>query len=227
MDSGQCWFCKNGTTNRCTQGIAFGTQGLNGGQSEYVRVPFADTTLRKVPSGVPDDLLIMMCDIFPTGFYGASRALQHFEIANRGRFQTNGFSEATGTNGNGLSSSAPLSEAVFVCLGCGPVGLCAILTLITKGVGTVYAVDAVDDRLEEARKMGASPLKLGQDDITQIVKDATDSRGADAVVEVVGNKAALRSAFDLVRPCGYLSSIGFHQSDLPFTGLEAYQKNIK
>jgi threonine dehydrogenase-like Zn-dependent dehydrogenase len=120
-----------------------------------------------------------------------------------------------------------LSEAVFVCLGCGPVGLCAILTACSKGVGTIYAVDSVDDRLAEAKSMGAIPLKIGSDDIRGVVMGATQGRGADAVIEVVGNLTALRSAFDLLRPCGVLSSIGFHQGDFPFTALESYQKNLK
>ena len=75
--------------------------------------------------------------------------------------------------------------------------------------------------------MGAIPLKLGSDDIQAAVMGATEYRGADAVIEVVGNKEALRSAFDLLRPCGVLSSIGFHQGDLPFTAMESYQKNLK
>ncbi|KIX04245.1 uncharacterized protein Z518_07799 [Rhinocladiella mackenziei CBS 650.93] len=198
-----CWFCQHGYSNRCPKGLApFGTQGLAGGQAEYVRVPFADGTLKSAPDNLDDELLIMMCDIFPTGYYGAMRAIECFRSPD----QTN--------------------DAIFVCLGCGPVGLCAILTARSKGVRTIYAVDSVDDRLDQAAKLGGIPLNLGRDDIQATVMDATHGRGADAVVEVVGNNTALRSAFDLLRPCGVLSSIGFHQGDLPFTALESYQKNL-
>jgi threonine dehydrogenase-like Zn-dependent dehydrogenase len=75
--------------------------------------------------------------------------------------------------------------------------------------------------------MGAQPLKLGTNDIPEIVKAATDGRGADAVVESVGNKSAMRLAIDLVRACGVVSSIGFHQGELPFTAFEAYSKNLE
>ena len=197
-------------------GAAFGTQMLAGGQAEYVRVPFADGTLSEAPEELSDELLIMMSDIFPTGFYGATRALQAFQpISHHTR------------NGHSEFHHQSLSEAVFVCLGCGPVGLCAIITAKSKGVKTLYAVDSVDDRLAEAKKMGAIPLKLGRDDIDEIIMQATDNRGADAVIEVVGNTAALKSAFKLLRQCGVLSSLGFHQGELPFTGLECYQKNVK
>lgn len=210
-----CWFCKHGHTNRCVHGAAFGTQALAGGQAEYVRVPFADGTLQPVPAGLEEGLLMMMCDILPTGYYGTSRAISGFLQQAQFDAQDKAFVSQT------------LSEAVFVCLGCGPVGLCAILTAKAKGVGTVYAVDSVDDRLDEAQSFGGIPLKLGQDQVEQIVREATHGRGADAVIEVVGNKAALRSAFDLLRPCGVLSSLGFHQGELPFSALETYQKNLK
>ena len=237
-----CWFCLHGFTNRCVEGLAFGTQQLNGGQAEYVRVPFADGTLQPAPQGVSDDLLIMMCDIFPTGFYGATRAADAFTNPSSylgappsAQGLANGHSNGA-VNGVGLGEVVKsrndfllqsLYETVFVCLGCGPVGLCAIITARSRGVKTIYCVDSVDERLEEARKMGGIPLKLGQDDIKQIILDATQQRGADAVIEVVGNQAALKSAFDLLRPCGVLSSIGFHQSELPFTGLDCYSKNLK
>ncbi|KAJ9144945.1 Alcohol dehydrogenase superfamily, zinc-type [Pleurostoma richardsiae] len=220
-----CWFCQHGFGNRCVNSLAFGTQQLDGGQAEFVRVPFADGTLHYAPTHIDDSLLVMMCDIFPTGYYGAMRAIGFLE---RPLLPASGAGEQqigdTSTNGGFVTQS--LDEAVFVCLGCGPVGLCALMTAKTKGVKTIYAVDAVDERLEQAKTMGGIPLKLDVDDIPKIINDATGGRGADAVIEVVGNKAALRSAFDLVRSCGVLSSIGFHQADLPFTGLESYSKNL-
>lgn len=168
----------------------------------------------------------MMCDIFPTGYYGATKAINAFAksiLPNDTPLKVNG-NHPIDTN-EFIQQS--LHDAVFVCLGCGPVGLCAILTARSKGVTTIYAVDSVGERLQEAKKMGAIPLKLGQDDIEGIVSNATEGRGADAVIEVVGNNAALKSAFKLLRQCGVLSSIGFHQGELPFTALECYQKNLK
>ncbi|QKX60002.1 uncharacterized protein TRUGW13939_07144, partial [Talaromyces rugulosus] len=222
----KCWFCEHGYTNRCVNGPSFGSMSLNGGQSEYVRVPYADSTLETIPPEVSDEQMIIMCDIFPTGYYGAMKALMKLK---------NGRETAESIVGGTLHAPSalrpnfkqqPLSEAVVVCLGCGPVGVCAVLTAKVLGAGTVYAVDSVDDRLEEARKMGAIPLNLNTDDISAIVKSVTGGRGADAVVESVGNQSALKLAFDVVRACGVISSIGFHQSELPFTGFEAYSKNI-
>lgn len=55
---------------------------------------------------------------------------------------------------------------------------------------------------------------------------ASDRR-ADAVTEKVGNQSALGLAIDVVLACGVVSSIAFHQPELPFTGFEAYSKNTE
>ncbi|PVH72276.1 GroES-like protein [Cadophora sp. DSE1049] len=216
----KCWFCEHGFTNRCQNGGGFGNPLLPGGQAEYVRAPYADGTLLAVPDDLDEELLIMMCDILPTGYYGASRAIS-------GYLQVYQSATSVSSQSTPLAFKAPsLEEAVFVCIGCGPVGLCAIMTARYKGVKNIYVVDSVDERLEQAARWGGIPLKLGKDDVSAAILAATGGRGADAVIEVVGNRAALRSAFDLLRPCGVLSSIGFHQGDLPFTAFECYTKNL-
>lgn len=236
----KCWFCRQGLTNRCVEGAAFGTQLLAGGQAEFARVPFADGTLQPIPAGLDERVLIMMSDIFPTGYYATCRAIEGLEGQFRSRLTSmNGIVAHAGhkvlangnglTNGvvtNGVTATRTLADAVMVCLGCGPVGICAIATARSMGVKTIFAVDSVDDRLREAADCGAIALNLTRDNVLERVKAASSGRGADAVVELVGNKPALKSAFDLLRPCGILSSVGFHQSDLPFTGLDCYLKSI-
>lgn len=223
----KCWFCEHGYTNRCANGPSFGSMSLDGGQSEYVRVPYADSTLEFIPEEVSDEMMIIMCDVFPTGYYGAMRAM------NKLRRNTETADSVIGGTLQALSALKPTfkeqkpDDLVLVCLGCGPVGLCAVLTAKVLGAGTVYAVDSVEDRLKQAEKMGALPLNLQTDHIDAIVQSVTNGRGADAVVESVGNKSAMRLAIDLVRPCGVISSIGFHQTEFPFTAFEAYAKNIE
>lgn len=181
-------------------------------------MPHADGTLVRAPPNINDELLIMMSDIFPTGYYGAMRAVSHFETEASGKLSR---SDAL------RMAKQPLKSAVFVCLGCGIVGLCAIMTAVLKGAGTVFCVDSVPDRLEQAQRMGGIALRLGVDDVQDVVLKATDGRGADAVIENVGNQPALKMAMELLRPCGVLSSVGFHQSEMPFTALQGYQKNVK
>lgn len=75
---GQCYYCLTGLTCRCLRGKLFGWrekgEGLHGGQAEYVRVPLADSTLKKIPDGVSLEEALLLGDVFSTGFYCAMQA---------------------------------------------------------------------------------------------------------------------------------------------------------
>ncbi|KAL2024467.1 hypothetical protein VTK56DRAFT_8278 [Thermocarpiscus australiensis] len=199
-----CFYCKLGYSSRCKHSLLFGSAQLDGGQAEYVRVPYADGTVTKAPPEIDDKALILMADIFPTGFFGAKNAFH-------------------------LLQPQPASEATVVVVGCGPVGLCAIVSAREYRPKHLFAVDGVPSRLELARQLGAEPLNFlsGKEAMQERVKEVTGGRGADAVIEVVGLSPALRTAFDLLRPFGVISSIGVHNAEIPWSGDEAYGKNLK
>ncbi|RYP50438.1 hypothetical protein DL768_004030 [Monosporascus sp. mg162] len=177
---------------------------LIGAQAEYVRVPLADGTVMKAPPELDDKALILMADIFPTGFFGARNAF------------------------NALGAQKP-SEATAVVIGCGPVGLCAIVSALEYKPKHLFAIDSIDSRLELAKSLGAEPLNFRTDreHMTSRIKEVTDGRGADIVIEVVGLSPALRTAFDILRPFGFISSIGVHNAEIPFDGHDAYCKNVR
>lgn len=101
------------------------------------------------------------------------------------------------------------------------VGLCAI-TSATTLFSTVLAVDPNPARREVAAKHGAKAY--APEEIKQAVLDATDGRGADASLEVVGNQGALELAIDLVRPHGAVSSVGVHVGKRTMDGDTLYGK---
>jgi threonine dehydrogenase-like Zn-dependent dehydrogenase len=102
----------------------------------------------------------------------------------------------------------------------------AVLAARELGAETVYAVDAVPERLEFAERLGAVPLPLEPDTVAR-ARDATQGFGVDAVLECVGTPAALRFAFDVLRPGGTISSVGVHhEAALPFSPGEAYDRNL-
>jgi threonine dehydrogenase-like Zn-dependent dehydrogenase len=71
------------------------------------------------------------------------------------------------------------------------------------------------------------PLSYRDDPVVEILREATDGRGADAVMEVVGARAASELAISLLRPGGVLSSVGVHtDQSFGFTPVEAYDKNL-
>lgn len=70
---GECFFCKKGYVNNCTDqngGWALGCR-IDGGQTEFVRVPYADQGLDKIPDGVTDEQALFVGDILATGFWAA------------------------------------------------------------------------------------------------------------------------------------------------------------
>ncbi|RDW71331.1 hypothetical protein BP6252_07894 [Coleophoma cylindrospora] len=186
----ECFYCKNGYSSRCTKGLLLGSAGLDGAQAEFVRVPLADGTVMKASPALEDNALVLMADIFPTGFFGATNAFKFF-------------------------TPEQVAEATVVVVGCGPVGLCAILAASTFKPKHLFAVDSVDSRLELAEGLGAEPLNFmkNKEQMERRIKEVTDGRGADAVIEVVGLKPALKTAFDLIRPWGVISSIGVHNDE--------------
>lgn len=119
-------------------------------------------------------------------------------------------------------------ESTVVVIGCGPVGLCAVTSAKFFKPKQVFAIDSVPDRLERAEKMhGAIPLNLN-DNPKEAIMRATDGRGADVVLEIVGHADALRLGFDMLRAGGFIHSVGMHHEPLSmFNGNEFYAKNVK
>ena len=70
---GECFFCRNGYVNNCTDpngGWALGCR-IDGGQTEYVRVPLANQGLNRIPAGVPAEQALLVGDVLATGFWAA------------------------------------------------------------------------------------------------------------------------------------------------------------
>ncbi|CAI7649313.1 unnamed protein product [Penicillium pancosmium] len=200
---GKCFYCKQGFSSRCEKSTLFGCEMLDGGQAQYVRVPNAEGTVMKAPEGVDEKYLVLLGDIFPTGYFAAFNALKN-------------------------STPEQIAEQTVVVIGLGPVGLCALINVLEFKPKHVLAVDSVPSRLELARSLGGEPWNFMTDreGLDKRVKELTEGRGADAVVEVVGLSPALRTAYELLRPWGTISSVGVHNAEIPWDGNDAYSKNL-
>ncbi|MFL5276329.1 MAG: zinc-dependent alcohol dehydrogenase family protein [Myxococcales bacterium] len=124
---GKCPTCKKGMYSHCESGggwILGNT--IDGTQAEYVRIPFADTSLYAVPKGADQDALVMLSDILPTGY------------------------ECGVLNG----TVKPGDTVVIV--GAGPVGLAALLTAQLYSPSEIIVVDVDENRLAVAKSMGAT-----------------------------------------------------------------------
>lgn len=191
VSCGECFYCKQDCSSRCERCQLFGSAVLDGGQAEYVRVPLAESTVMKAPEGIKENALVLMADIFPTGYFAAHNAFK-------------------------LMSEEQIHESTVVLIGCGPVALCGLLNILDYKPKHLLAVDGVEDRLKLAQSLGAEPhnFMTGRDKLDARVKELTQGRGADVVIEVVGLSPALKMGFELLRPWGIISSVGVHNGEV-------------
>ena len=204
VNCGECFYCKRGFSSRCEKCQLFGTVILDGGQAEYCRIPLADSTVVKAPENIDEKKLVLMADIFPTGYFAATNAFRGFD-------------------------DEVIKQSVVLLIGCGPVGLCALVNALEYKPKALLAIDGVESRLELAKKLGAEPWNYQKDmeGLKKRVLELSEGRGADMVIEGVGHSDALGMGFDLLRPWGNISSIGVHNGEIPWTGNQAYGKNLR
>lgn len=101
-------------------------------------------------------------------------------------------------------------------IGCGPVGLCALINVEEYKPKYLLAVDSIQSRLDLAKSLGAEPwnFQTNREGLDKRVKELTEGRGADVVIEVVGLSPALKMGFELIRPWGVMSSVGVHNGEV-------------
>ena len=166
---GYCENCERGFTGACltmnpgTAGAAYGFAAMGpwqGGQAEYLRVPYADFNCLWLPEDAQEkeNDYAMLADIFPTGYHATE-----------------------------LAGMKP-GESVVV-YGSGPVGLMTAYSAILKGASRVMVVDRHPDRLRLAEQIGAIPVDDSKGDPVEQVLELTDGKGADNGCECVGYQA--------------------------------------
>jgi len=200
---GSCSYCHQHLPAHClddegTSGIGwiFGHL-IDGTQAEYVRIPFAENSLHKMPEGVSDEAAVMLSDILPTGF----------EIGVR-----------NGRVGPG---------DVVAVIGAGPVGLSAMMTAGLYGASRIIAVDLDDNRVQQARGFGATDgVNSGDAGWQDEVLAMTDGLGVDVAIEAVGMPATFQMATELVRPGGTVANVGVHGKSVELKLQDLWIKDI-
>jgi alcohol dehydrogenase len=200
---GVCGNCRQGLFSHCLNpegkagiGWIFGYM-IDGTQAEYVRVPFAENSVYKVPDGVTDGEGILISDILPTGF----------EI--------------------GVQYGQVKPGDIVAVVGSGPVGLAAVMTAQLYGPSRVIALDLDDARLARARDFGATDtVNSGQADWKERVLALTDGAGVDVAIEAVGIPQTFTMAIDLVRPGGHVANVGVHGKPVELALDELWIRNI-
>jgi alcohol dehydrogenase len=201
---GRCSNCRQGLYSHCLDdegaagiGWIFGYM-IDGTQAEFVRVPFAENSVYKVPEGMTDREGILLSDILPTGF----------EI--------------------GVQYGHVNPGDVVAVVGAGPVGLSAVMTSQLYGPSKVISIDLDSARLKRASEFGATDVvNSGDADWQEQVMALTDGHGVDVAIEAVGIPQTFTMTTEIVRPGGSVANIGVHGKSVDLKLNELWIKNIE
>jgi threonine dehydrogenase-like Zn-dependent dehydrogenase len=173
ISCGHCFMCEQGLQSQCettqvreqgTGAALFGYTKLYGqvpgGQAEFLRVPQAHYGPIKVPEGPPDDRFVYLSDVLPTAW----QAVEYADVPKGG------------------------SVAV---LGLGPIGDMSCRVALHRGAGKAIGVDLVRERLQRAQGRGVEVFDLTSYDgeLVGAIREVTDGRGPDSVIDAVGMEA--------------------------------------
>ena len=194
---GECFFCRHGFINNCEKGgWELGCR-IDGCQAEFVRVPFADTGLTKIPENVSYESALFVGDILSSGYFGAEMC----EVKK--------------------------GDTIAV-IGAGPVGLCAMMCAKYLGAGKIIAIDIDNSRLEIAKNQKLvdfvfNPLDC---DIENEVKNLTENRGADGVIECAGSKDTFEMSWKIARPNAIVGVVAMYEENQILPLPKMYGKNL-
>jgi len=189
---GTCPNCRAGIANACTSGGFWAVGGIDGGQGEAVRVPFADATLVKVPGS------------------GHSEATMRSLLA---------LSDVMGTGHHAAASAGIKPGSVVAIIGDGAVGLCAVLASRRLSAQRIIALSRNPARQALASLFGATDVVADRGDAaTAAVLELTDGVGVDAALECVGTAQAFTTAMAITRPGGMVGYVGVpHGVEVPIS----------
>jgi threonine dehydrogenase-like Zn-dependent dehydrogenase len=197
---GACEYCRAGLQTSCAHMSNFGDE-ENGGQAEFVRVPYADGTLVKMPAAIAHDAAkhnasVTLSDVMATGHHGVVSA-----------------------------QTAPGSTVVIV--GDGAVGLCGVLSAAKEvGAERIIAVGHNEKRLNIAKRFGATHTFNSHDaNVHEHIVELTRG-GAMHVVEAVGNQESMDLAVNVARPGGTVSFVGVPHNVKTPAMREIFLKNL-
>lgn len=194
---GKCQFCKNKMYSHCEMGGWLLGNKINGTQAEYVRIPFADTSLHPLPAGVDEESIVMFSDVLPTGF-------------------------ETGV----LNGQIKLGDTVAI-IGAGPIGLATLLTAQFYSPAEIIMVDLDDYRLEVAKRLGASKIINDRDNgAVKSILEMTKQKGVDVAVEAVGTPESFNTCQSIIGPGGHIANIGVHGKSVSLHLEKLWDKNI-
>ncbi len=194
---GNCFFCKNGFVNNCTDkngGWALGCR-IDGAQTEYVRVPFANQGLNKIPDTVSDEQALFVGDILATGFWAARIS----EIKK---------------------------EDTVLIIGAGPTGICTLLCVMLKNPEKIIICEKDETRRDFIRKHYPEVIVTEPQNCLEIANKESKHGGADVVLEVAGSEDSFQTAWKAARPNAIVTIVALYDKPMTLPLPDMYGKNL-
>ncbi|MDO4436326.1 MAG: zinc-dependent alcohol dehydrogenase family protein [Cardiobacteriaceae bacterium] len=196
---GSCDNCKQQLYSHCENGGGWilGYM-IDGTQAEYVRTPYADNSLIKLPNNVNDEIALLLSDALPTGH---EIGVQYGEVS--------------------------LGDTVLIA-GAGPVGMSALLTAQLYSPSALIMVDMDDNRLKMAKEMGATHVinPANGNVFEQLKAILGHDKGVDVAIEAVGIPATWNMCQECVKAGGNISVVGVHGVKVDFNLEKLWIKNL-
>ena len=193
---GECFFCKNGYVNNCTDsdgGWALGCR-IDGGQAEFVRVPYADQGLNRIPDSVKDSEALFVGDVLATGFWAARIS----EIKD--------------------------DDAVLI-IGAGPTGLCTLQCVMLKNPKKIIVCEASSERRTFVQHRFPTVQVIPPKDCLSTTM-SLERGGADVVIEVAGATDTFELAWKSARPNGIVTVVALYDKPQVLPLPQMYGKNL-
>lgn len=193
---GSCSYCKTQLYSHCKDGGWILGHMIDGVQAEYVRIPYADNSLYKIPENISDDVAVMLSDILPTGH---EIGVQYGEVKP--------------------------GDAIAI-IGAGPVGMSALLTAQFYSPAIIIMVDMDDNRLELAKQLGATHTLKPTENIKEEIAKIVGEDGVDVAIEAVGIPATWDVCQKIVKAGGNIANVGVHGQKVDFDIQDLWIKNL-
>ena len=194
---GKCEYCRRGMPSHCEQGGWILGNTIDGTQAEFVRIPFADTSLYPIPEKADEDAMVMLSDILPTGYEC------------------------------GVLNGAVKPGDTVAIIGAGPVGLSALLTTQFYAPANLIVIDLDDNRLEVAKQFGATAVVNSTDGkAVEKIMAMTGGKGVDVAIEAVGIAATFGLCQDIIGAGGHIANIGVHGASVTLHLEKLWSQNV-
>lgn len=195
---GTCDNCKRLLPAHCDTGGWILGHLINGTQAEYVRIPYGDNSLYKIPPGANRESMLMLSDILPTGF---EMGVQYGDVK-------------------------PGDTIAIV--GAGPVGMATLMTSQFYSPGKIIMIDMDAERLVAAKNFGATDVILvGQENATEKVMEMTGGKGVDVAIEAVGLPQTFATCQSIIGVGGNIANVGVHGKPVSLELQDLWIKNLK